>query len=146
MQSRQCAYCGSTDMVDIEEDFELSEPYAGTTIVKIHVVKCGECCFTEDDDANDIVVAHELAVLKRKSMVNILTDLNRAGYSNASMERILGLPMRTLARWKNDSTMSPSAAGIALMRIVRTFPWILEVVDARFDREKTKEILSKAKV
>ncbi|MFA5698302.1 MAG: hypothetical protein WC954_01035 [Sphaerochaeta sp.] len=68
-------------------------------------------------------------------MVNILNDLNEMGYSNALMERILGLPARTLARWKNEQSINPSAAAIALMRIIRTYPWILVVADAKFDEE-----------
>jgi hypothetical protein len=60
------------------------------------------------------------------------------------MERALGLPARTLARWKNEQTTSPSAAGVALMRIIRTFPWILEVADVQFDKTKARKVLLQA--
>ena len=47
------------------------------------------------------------------------------------MERALELPSRTIARWKGGEV---SAATLALLRITRTFPWILEVADAHFDQ------------
>lgn len=72
---------------------------------------------------------------------DIQNYLNEQGYSNASMERSLGLPARTLERWKNDRTIVPSAAALALMRIVRTYPWILKVADAPFDEEEACAIL-----
>ncbi|MDA3822348.1 MAG: hypothetical protein PF450_07045, partial [Bacteroidales bacterium] len=70
----------------------------------------------------------------------ILTSLNRDGYSNASMERALGLPSRTLARWKKENSISPSSSGIALMRIIRSFPWILDIAENNFDQKKAMSI------
>ena len=48
----------------------------------------------------------------------------------AGMERVLGLPQRTMMRWK-AGTFSDSAA--ALLRILATYPWMIDVADARFD-------------
>jgi sensor c-di-GMP phosphodiesterase-like protein len=48
----------------------------------------------------------------------------------AYLERALELPARTVNRWK---TTDCSAAPLALLRIIRTYPWILEVADADYD-------------
>ena len=48
---------------------------------------------------------------------------------------------RTIARWKNERSMSPSASAIALMRIIRTYPWVLAVADMQFDHEAARKIL-----
>jgi transcriptional regulator with XRE-family HTH domain len=140
MKDTTCTCCGSSNLIETYDDFIIHEPFAGHSTVRVHVLECLECGFAEDDEANDLIINNELAVLKRKSMVNVLNDMNKEGYTNASMERILGLPARTLARWKNDMSVSPSAAGIALMRIVRTFPWLLNVAEYKFDQEKARSI------
>lgn len=136
-----CSYCGK-DGVSIEEkEIELNQPYSGTRKVKIKERVCIHCGFAEDDVGNDLVILKELSRLKKDSMVKMIESLNSMGYTTASMERSLELPARTLARWKNEVAISPSAAGIALMRIIRTYPWILAVADKQFDPEVARTIL-----
>lgn len=142
----KCSYCGSDSLVIQEAIFALHEPFAQKKTVPVKVIRCEACGFEEDDPGNDVLIQKELALQKQSSMVNILNYLNEQGYSNASMERSLGLPARTLARWKNDSAIVPSAAALALMRIVRTYPWILQVADAKFDEEIACSLLSHATV
>ena len=141
MEKVICTYCGK-DAVSIEEhEIELSEPYGGSSTVKIKEKVCSHCGFVEDDGSNDLVIQKELSVLKRTSMVNVLDELNAMGHTTASMERALGLPARTIGRWKNERSMSPSASAIALMRIIRTYPWVLAVADMQFDHEAARKIL-----
>ena len=140
MENKKCSYCGSNELFIRNEVIELSEPFSKTSSIMIKKVVCATCGFEEEDESNDFVIQEESAVLKRSSMVSILTSLNEQGHSNASMERALGLPARTLARWKNESAITPSASGLALMRIIRTFPWMLQVADCKFDQEKARTI------
>ena len=139
-----CSYCGRDTMTIETHEMQLSEPYGGTSTVTIREKVCGHCGFVEDDEANDLAIQKELTALKRRSMMTRLDALNGMGHTNAAMERALGLPARTLARWKNEQTTSPSAAGVALMRIIRTFPWILEVADVQFDKTKARKVLLQA--
>ena len=139
MQKQKCSYCGSED-VDIREDqVEVSEPFADVNTVTVKMVVCNTCGFAEDHESNDCVLQDALAVCKQSSMVHTLTYLNAQGYTNASMERTLGLPARTLARWKNEDIV-PSAAALALMRFIRTFPWLLRVAEEEFNEEKAHEV------
>lgn len=141
MEKARCSYCGKETVSIKEREMELSEPYGGTSTVTIQVKACTHCGFEEDGDGNDLVVQKELAVLRRTSMVKVLDALNAMGHTNAAMERALGLPARTLARWKNEQSMSPSASGIALMRIIRTYPWILAVAEMGFDQKAARDML-----
>jgi hypothetical protein len=51
-------------------------------------------------------------------------------YSMAFVERALELPQRTMMRWKKGQL---SDAAIALLRIIGTYPWIMDVADAKYD-------------
>ncbi|MDY0287319.1 MAG: hypothetical protein RBR15_00675 [Sphaerochaeta sp.] len=142
MDTIVCSLCGGSDVTVVDMDYTVSEPYGGEVIIQSHVFVCNTCGFKEDDsDYNDPLIIENSDALKRQAMVNILTELNSLGLSNASMERTLCLPSRTLARWKNDTSLNPSAAGLALMTIIRTFPWILAVGDHRYDAMYAKSMV-----
>lgn len=141
MEKVICSYCGKDTVSIKDREIEISEPYVESSTVKIQERVCSHCGFSEDDGNNDLVIQKELAALKRASMVKVLDELNAMGHTTASMERALGLPARTIARWKNERSMSPSAAALALMRMIRTFPWLLAVADMHFEGEAARNIL-----
>ncbi len=143
MKKNICTYCGNGS-VDVKEyEMEISEIYSESRTVKLKELHCTSCGFSEEHVDNDLILNKEFAILKRKSIINIIESLNSDGYSNAAMERVLALPARTIARWKNDQSISPSAAAFTLMKIVRTFPWVLEVAGSKFDEESANKILNK---
>ena len=92
-----------------------------------HCQICGE----NGDFANENDPAIESAIefAKKQSVNSMLDGLSELGIKMTYLERALELPARTVARWKNGGS---SAASIALLRVIRTFPWILEVADANF--------------
>jgi len=112
--------------------------------VAIEVLTCRKCGFEEYLPSNDETIARALSDLKKALMVLLLNDLNSSGLPNAYRERALGLPARTLARWKNEVSLMQSAAGHALMRLIRTFPWLLQVAEAEFDEKRARILLLKA--
>ncbi len=102
------------------------------------------CGFLADDSGYiDPLILEGLAVHTHQAMITILTELNSLGPSNASMELTLGLPARTLARWKNEPSLNPSAAALALMKIIRAFPWIRAVADQRYDQTSVQSMVLK---
>ena len=107
--------------------------------VKSAIRQCQVCGFEEDCTADSVLVEAEEALAKA-AVVAIINDLNAMGHTNVDLERIMRLPARTLARWKNDPSIMPSSAAMTLLKIVRTFPWLLEVMDCNYDREKAKAI------
>jgi hypothetical protein len=94
------------------------------------MVKCRNCDEGYQDDGATEVVRQAIAEADKASLRLIIESLEKERVTMAYMERALGLAPRTIARWKAGET---SAAGLALLRIVRTFPWILRVARARFD-------------
>jgi hypothetical protein len=65
----------------------------------------------------------------------MLEALATEGIKMSYLERALELPARTTTRWKSGEV---SAATLALLRITRTYPWILEVADSHFDERVVK--------
>ena len=76
-------------------------------------------------------------------MKKILEDMNDAGISMAMLERVFELPARTLTRWKGGDF---SASALALIRIIITYPWIIEVAENRFERKYANHTLIRAAV
>lgn len=104
------------------------------------VFTCGDCG-TEGDFANEndakYIVAHKSAL--NISVKNIIESLSTDdSVSMAYFERAFELPARTLTRWKTGDV---SSSAIALLRTVKTFPWLLEVADSHFNKNKASQII-----
>ncbi len=57
------------------------------------------------------------------------------GWTQASIERALGLEMKAL------STKDPKPELVALMKIIKVYPWLIEVADSNYDEFESKRIL-----
>ena len=135
----KCAYCGASEVLELEGERQLFDVFAGVKSVKTAILQCQVCGF-EEDCTDDSVLAEAEAALAKAAVVAIINDLNEMGHTNVDLERIMRLPARTLARWRNDPSIMPSSAALTLLKIVRTFPWLLEVMECSYDREKAKVI------
>ena len=91
-------------------------------------------------EENDNKYNLALKEANKHSIESILQYLSDFDGSMARIERSLGLAQRTLSRWK---TQGVSASGIALMRIIRTYPWILDVADEDFNEMYANQELIK---
>jgi DNA-binding transcriptional regulator YiaG len=104
--------------------------------------KCASCGedgdFLAETDKNYLASQKEA----QSSLVRqILENMNNAGISMAMFERVFELPARTLTRWKNGDFSSSS---LALLRIVTTYPWIIEVAENKFEKIYSKSAVIKA--
>jgi DNA-binding transcriptional regulator YiaG len=130
----QCPACGSTNIDKIHRSITLSEPFTESKDVDLDLFKCLDCS-TEGDflEQNDSIIETAIASLQNQALENILNDLTiEYGVSLSSIERTLELPQKTLSKWKNGSS-HPTAAGYVLMKIVRSYPWILKVAENNFE-------------
>ena len=128
-----CPACGSDTLTERIESQILKEPFGGQKEVPVKEYYCSTCKSKGDFfNENDNVVENALESLKAKSIINILNYFSDNKISMSAMERVLSLPQRTLAKWKNGA-VKPSSSGIALMKFLRTFPWLLEVAENKFD-------------
>lgn len=130
----QCPACGSTNIKKINKSITLSEPFTSSKDVVLNLFECLDCK-TEGDflEQNDSIIETEIASLQYQALENILNDLTlEYGISLSSIERTLELPQKTLSKWKNGSS-HPTAAGYVLMKIIRSYPWILKVAENNFE-------------
>jgi hypothetical protein len=59
----------------------------------------------------------------------ILARLAFDGVHPPTIERALELPAGTLDRWRQD----PPPEGLALLRLIRVLPWLLDVANYKYD-------------
>jgi len=120
----------------------LPVPYgvdASFTTAQYTCATCGESGdFTGENDA---IVEAAMKKSIDESVVKMFDGLAAMGISLAYFERALRLPARTTARWKVGGL---SAAPLALLRAVWTFPWLLNVAVSGFDRSAANSELVRA--
>lgn len=133
MSDKVCPACGADTLTERIESQILNEPFGGQKEVPVKEYYCSTCESRGDFfNENDNVIENALESLKAKSTINILNDFSNNNISMSAMERALSLPQRTLAKWRNGA-VKPSSSGIALMKFLKTFPWLLEVAENKFD-------------
>jgi hypothetical protein len=96
-------------------------------------------CGTEGDFARENDAA--LAAAGKRSARAIIESLAADGFSMAYFERAFGLPQRTMARWKAGEC---SAGSLALLRVVRSYPWVLRVAERSFSEKVARQELARA--
>jgi len=127
-----CPVCGSDALTTSIKKHALTVIYGKPAEYNEVVDTCSVCEESGDfSDLNDATINQIMKAAKKESATNMLDYLSNHNIKMSYMERSLELPARTLARWKAEDC---SAAGLALLRIIRTYPWILEVADDRFSQ------------
>lgn len=140
MKDKACPVCGANTLTLKKEVQVLKESFGGQSEVPINEYYCSTCESTGDFfNENEKIIETNLKSLKRQSIVNILNDFSDIKISMSAIERALSLPQRTLTKWKNGAT-KPSSTGLALMKYLRIFPWLLEVAENNFDYNSAQKI------
>jgi hypothetical protein len=140
MNKLNCPVCGSTDIIKSSYNEFVNDNLSGKTLVEKVLYHCNTC--GEDGDffnENETVVNDTLATIRQDFVVSTLDTFASNKISFSSMERALDLPQRTLTKWKNGAS-SPTAVGIALLKYIKLFPWLLEVAETGFDYEVSQKI------
>ncbi|NOQ45082.1 MAG: hypothetical protein GQ559_00135 [Desulfobulbaceae bacterium] len=134
-----CPACGNDNIIEDKITHLINEAFGGSKSVELVKDTC-ELCGTSGDfsSKNDELLEEEINKLKVAAAINILQNFAENGISMSSMERALELPQRTLTKWKSGT--KPSAAGLALLKFLRTFPWLLEVAEHKFDYSVAQRI------
>jgi hypothetical protein len=134
-----CPACGSTDIETTIRKDSLQKFYDEPVEYEERIdccLICKECGDFSGENESHIIAAIEIA--KKQILNKMVDDLSKIGIKMAYVERALNLPPRTINRWKGGES---SAASVALLRTIRTYPWILEVADAGFDPYIAKQKL-----
>lgn len=144
MESKKviCPACGSENVSVTTQKKELKVPFAPVQYYEVHVDQCHDCELEGDFfNANTEVVANALVAARKESAISMMNYLiEKNGFGMAHMERVLELPQRTMMRWKTGDC---SAGALALLRIISTYPWTLDVADAQFDSAYATKRLAK---
>ena len=135
----ECPVCGSKKL-DFEKIYsEVQSPYGPQVKREEEYFVCKECgaeTLIEEDTSDGKLSAVEQS---KRNSIQLMIDYFKENNRNlASIERALELPQRTISRWKANEGLTASA--IALLRILRTFPWIIDVADFKFNAEIANKI------
>jgi len=138
---KSCPACGSTNIEESFEDRSMIVPLAPAAQYSALIDHCRDCDTRGDfQRANTARIQFAVQHAKKASLGILISGLMENGdYSMAAMERILGLSQRTMMRWKGGNF---SDSALALIRFVSTYPWLLDVADARFDRTYAQQRLA----
>lgn len=140
MNDKICPACGGDNIEKIETEQIIREPFGGQKTVLLNEYSCKTCGSTGDFfNENEVSIQDFLSALKSDAIVNILEDFSQNKISLSSMERALELPQRTLTKWKNKAS-NPSSSGIALLKFLRIFPWLLQVAENKYDYTLAQKI------
>jgi DNA-binding transcriptional regulator YiaG len=140
MSKKTCPVCGSQELTEQKKEEYIEEPFGGQELVEIKEYYCSACGSSGDlFNENDEIVENAYDVLKKQSVNNILDTFAQNKISMSAMERALNIPQRTFTKWKNGNAM-PSSTGIALLRCLRLFPWLLEVAENAYDYDIAQKI------
>lgn len=136
----RCPFCDSDQIQKQQNEEQTQAPYGG--VVKYHeeVLICSNCQSNfADEKRSDALFLEAYNKSQKDSVVKILTYLTEKGYSFAGVERALNLPQRTLSRWKMEGDLS--SIGLSLLKMMRTYPWLIDVAEKKYDENYAKVVL-----
>lgn len=136
----ECPVCGSSQVDVLAGQSTIQAPYGPHVAYADNVWHC-KTCGTDVDHSRVFENSDKLALEKSvtESIEKMIASLGDEGFTLAYMERALSLPQRTISRWKTNGDLSK--IGITLLRVIRTYPWILKVAENKFDTTISKRIL-----
>jgi hypothetical protein len=128
-----CPFCDSesVEKIEIEETYPI--PFCEEVIIPHELFRCLDCEEEGDfDNSLDKVLIKEIADANRASAPTLIDSLVRDGITMTYLEKALRLPFRTTTRWKKGKI---SQSALALLRLIRFSPALLEVADENFSEE-----------
>lgn len=130
MTSLRCPSCGSEN-VSVQNVTEKKQLTLGPEFsydVPIHV--CASCGEEWDLKGEGDAYREQALDIARKELAGILIeDIQNKGLKLSYVERALELPQRTISsKWR----IGISASGLALLRIISSMPWIVNIADNKF--------------
>lgn len=137
----RCPICEMGELIESVESETIMDLFAGEIEVRRKFYTCSVCGESADFFNENEPLQIEIEKSKKlKSIENIIDKFEKRGLKLASIERSLELPQRTLSKWKNDH-VEASAAAIALLKYIYTYPWLLELADRNYDPQEAQLLL-----
>jgi len=138
-----CPFCGSENVSPKEVVENYPVPFCADAKIKHKVYFCHDCEEEGDfDGTDDKQVLASIKKADTRSAAKLMDDLAADGITMTYLEKALRIPFRTTARWKRGNI---SHSALALLRLVRFSPQLLEVADDNFsDEAKVRYQLSQS--
>jgi DNA-binding transcriptional regulator YiaG len=130
-----CPACGSKNITSGKKKGIIVIPYGEEAVFLETIYTCFDCDTSGDFiGENAHIVKKAVRTCEINSVKNMINWMYEIGISNSYFERALRLTFGTVNRWKSGD-ITPS--DLSLLRIVRTYPWILEISDKNFENAES---------
>lgn len=128
-----CPFCDSNKVEKIEITEIIKVPFCEDVVISHPTFRCNNC-EEEGDFDNSLDKALTIAIDKANNMSApiLMEGLTHNGITMTYLEKALRLPFRTTSRWKHGKI---SHSALALLRLIRISPRLLEVADDNFSPE-----------
>jgi hypothetical protein len=119
------------ETIEISESYKV--PFCEDAVIPHVTFRCNNC-EEEGDFDNSLDKALTSAIDKANiaSAPKLMDELTHIGITMTYLEKALRLPFRTTSRWRRGKISHPS---LALLRLIRFSPSLLEVADDNFSPE-----------
>ena len=140
MSERMCPVCGIGTLEKVPSTIMIADPSGIEKAIEVFEYKCPSCDAEGDlFGDNEHTLQKKYVEIRADAVASMLESFSDKSVRYSSAERVLGLPQRTLSKWKNKSVI-PSAGATALMRYLHLFPWLLDVADNKFEKKSAMRI------
>lgn len=128
-----CPFCDSTEVEKIEITEIIKVPFCEDVVISHPTFRCNNCAEEGDFDSSlDKVLTIAIDKANNMSAPALMEELTHNGITMTYLEKALRLPFRTTSRWKGGKI---SHSALALLRLIRVSPRLLEVADENFSPE-----------
>jgi len=134
----KCPVCES-EMELKDNEFRIQIGY-GTSSSTIHTYLCPDCGYDIDYKGNKKIISETIKKTNCDCAYEILELLKKEGKNFSEIERKFNLPSRTLSKWINKK-IKPSASAVALLRIIKAFPWMEKIAEFNFESDKAQNYI-----
>ena len=137
MDTSECPICDSKNIEIKEEVKKVFVPMAEPALQKVRICHCNDCNsdIRLSSDSQE-VVEQRIKEKANESMPSLIEKINKAGYSDARLERALDLAPHTVYRWKQGKQIS--ATVLALARYIASQPKLVDFAEEGFSDSDLK--------
>ena len=131
MDTSECPICDSKNIEIKEKVKKVFVPMAEPALQKVRICHCNDCNsdIRLSSDSQE-VVEQRIKEKANESMPLLIEKINKAGYSDARLERALDLAPHTVYRWKQGKQIS--ATVLALARYIASQPKLIDFAEEGF--------------
>lgn len=139
---KECPVCGTPDAeVSQTKSLTTRKLFDGSEITFESDLYTCSICGEDFFEANVDKVFEEARELRlQTNAMELLSSIKKEHKSISYIERIFGIPQRTISRWKFGQVTS---VAYAFLFLIGRLPWLAEIVEAKFDKATVAKVLAR---